>query len=183
MSENSCYVTVGWWPTSQFTEGIIATKNISIYDKCSVWTDSPPLTESLWVKGQCRLFLGTQDKQQPEPEVEEESLSVSVVTQPPPQSCYPFTSARCSSSSANNSHLLTFFFNFKTAGLGWREPVSKNAKTKSSQDSKMSHSRGTKSLFFSECNMTSGICARGSQRQFYFHIFFWTPDRRTFLFL
>lgn len=43
---------------------------------------------------------------------------------------------------------------------------------------------GQSHFFFSECcNMTSGICPRGSQRQFYFHIFFWTPDRRTFLFL
>lgn len=44
------------------------------------------------------------------------SLSVSVVTQPPPHSCCPFTAASCSNSGAKNSHSLTLFSNFEPAG-------------------------------------------------------------------
>lgn len=134
-----------------------------------------PLIDCLWVKGQCRHFKGTQDKKQPESEVKVESLYVSVVTQPPPQSCYPFTFASCSSGSANDSHLLTFFFSFILQVVE-RELVSRNDKTKSSQDSKMPHSWGTKSFFFplnvaSGTLQTSGICPQGSERKFHLRIF------------
>lgn len=138
-----------------------------MYDGCSAWSDSPPLTDCLWVKGQCRLFSGTQDKKQTEPQVEEESLCIYVVTQPPPQSCYPFTFASCSSGSANNSHSLTFFFSSKTAGCGeatceqkWQIKV-----ISGQQDGALLGDKVT--FLFFECPLqTSGICPRGARGGF-----------------
>lgn len=102
------------------------------------------------------------------------SLSVSVVTQPPPHSCCPFTAASCSNSGANNSHSLTLFSNFEPAGWvegpGEQKSRPEHVRTSSLQVSQKTSTRGTSFLGVERSSKTSYFqtsrrCPRGSQKE------------------
>lgn len=112
------------------------------------------------------------------------SLSVSVVTQPPPHSCCPFTAASCSNSGANNSHSLTLFSNFEPAvwveGPGEQKSRPEHVRTTSLRDSQKTSTRGTSFLGAVQTSerssktsyfQTSRRCPRAARRKVLLNIF------------